>query len=139
MEWVKISLTAADFKKLNAAEKKITKIQLLKRIQCIKLKHEGWKHKQLAVFFSVTIETISAWLKAYNQGSIDTLLKWNKQGRKSVMTVAEQEILKQRNAKQPFNTAKEAKEFIEQEFGYKWHLHWVQKLLKKNFDFRTNK
>ena len=29
--------------------------------------------------------------------------------------------------------AKEAKDFIYREFGIDWHLHWVQKLLKKNF------
>ena len=42
------------------------------------------------------------------------------------------EQLKKRDKETPFDTAKEAKAYIKKEFGIDFHLHWVQKLLKKN-------
>jgi len=55
----------------------------------------------------------------------------------SILTLADQEKIKARNKEKPFDAAKEAKQYIEEEFGVKFHLHWVQKLLKKNFDCHT--
>lgn len=139
MEWVKISLSEADLKEINNAEEQVKKLQLLKRLQCIKLKNEGWKHKKLAQFFSVTVETISHWLRAYKKGGVPALLQWNYEGKVSVLTAEQQEGLKQRNRTKPFDTAKEVKSFLKKEFNIDFHLHWVQKLLKKNFDFHSRK
>jgi transposase len=139
MEWTKISLSEADLKEIENAEGQIQKFQLLKRLQCIKLKHEGWKHRKLAKFFSITIETVSHWLKAYSQGGINDLLQWSYKGRVSIINLEQQEILKRRNNDKPFNTAKEAQNFIKENFDIDFHLHWVQKLLKKNFSFHSKK
>jgi len=139
MKWIKINLTKEDLKQLNATEATIQKTQLLKRIQCIKLKNKGWKHKDLADFFNVCIETISNWIISYRDNGLEGLLDWNNNGRQSAMTKEQQNILKKHNEKKPFDTAKEAQSFIEKKFGFKFHLHYVQKLLKKNFDFHTKK
>ena len=137
MEWTKICLTKAEKVELKNAEKQVEKPQLLKRIQCLKLKDQNWKNADLAEFFGVCIDTITNWLKAYKTGGIEMLLHWNYKGKVSILTIADQERIKARHAEKPFNTAKEAKDFIEREFGIEWHLHWVQKLLKKNFDFHS--
>ncbi len=65
MKWIKINLTENQIKEIEEAESKIEKIQLLKRLQCVKLKNDGWKHKKLAKFFRVCIDTITNWLKVY--------------------------------------------------------------------------
>ena len=137
MEWFKIRLTSQDLEEIKNAEKQVTNLQLLKRLQCIKLKNEGWKHDQLKDFFGVCIDTITNWLKAYKQGGIQKLLEWNYQGKISILTTEQQNQIRERHKEKPFDTAKEAKAYIEKEFGIVWHLHWVQKLLKKNFDFHT--
>lgn len=139
MKWIKINLTEEEIKQLNTEESKITKPNLLKRIQCINFKNMGWKHRQIADFLNVCIETISHWLKAYELGGIEGLLKWENKGKASVLTEEQKEILRTRNQEQPFENSKEAKDFIEQTFGVEFHLHHVQKLLKKNFDFHTRR
>ena len=70
---------------------------------------------------------------------INGLLEWNCKGKISQLTEAHKEQLKSRHEQQPFDTAKEAKTYIEDKFGMSFHLHWIQKLLKKNFDFHTKK
>lgn len=136
-EWVKINLTESELAEIRNTEQQVRKTQLLKRLQCLKLKNEGWKHDKLSEFFGVTQNTISNWLKAYKTGGVKALLKWDYKGKVSILTTADQERIKARHKEKPFNTAKEVKDFIEREFGIEWHLHWVQKLLKKNFDFHS--
>jgi transposase len=138
-EWRKIKLSKKDLKEIENAEKQVQKPQLLKRLQCLKLKNEGWKHEKLSVFFGVSMNTISSWIKAYKEGGIKELLKWNYKGKVSILTLEDKEKIIARNKEKPFNTAKEAKDYIEKHFGITFHLHWVQKLLKKNFDFHTKR
>jgi transposase len=135
-EWRKIQLGNKGLKALNKAEKAVKKPQLLKRIQCIKLKNKQWKHQEIADFFDIRIETVSEWIKAYSEGGIKKLLTWNYEGRKSILTKEQQNELKKRQEKKPFKDAKEVKVYLQKTFGITWHLHWVQKLLKKNFDIR---
>lgn len=134
--WRKVVLNEKELKALLKAEKEVTKPQLLKRIQCIKLKEKKWKHDEVAEFLNIRLETVSQWIKAYHEGGIKKLLSWEYKGKPSVLTKEQQKELKKRQTKKPFRDAKEAKDYIEKQFGIKWHLHWVQKVLKKNFDIR---
>jgi transposase len=139
MQWRKIKLTDKQKVAIRNAEAQIKKPKLLRRLQCIKLKDKGWKHEEVAEFLNVTIVTISDWIKIYSEEGLKSLLDWKCKGRLSILTMADQDKIRARHAEKPFETAKEAKDFIQQEFGINWHLHWIQKLLKKNFDFHTRK
>ena len=114
-------------------------IKLLRRLQAVKLKDSKWKHEQICSFFGVNKNTVTNWLKAYKKGGVNELLKWDYKGRISILSKEDQEKIKIRNKEKPFDTAKEAKSYIKDEFGIDWHLHWVQKLLKKSFNCHTNK
>ena len=127
----KITLSKKELEELNEVEKKITDTRLLKRIQCIKLKNESKKHKEIGEFLNRTIDTISQWIKTYKEKGISGLLKWECKGRVSKLSKEAQEKLKERDKEKPFDTAKEAKKFIEEEYGIDFHVHWVQKILKK--------
>lgn len=137
MKWTKLQLSADDLQAIAAAKKKVKKIQLLHRLQCLTLKSEGWKHKELANFFGVDIHTISNWLKAYQRGGLEELLKWKYLGNRARMTLDQQQQLQQRNKQQPFTSAKQAKEYMKKELGLEYHLHWIHKLLKRNFAGHT--
>jgi transposase len=139
MKWQKIKLSEKELKELKKVEKKVKKTQLLKRLQCIKLKDKGWTNIELANFFNVYRTTISVWVNTYAKKGLNTLLQWEYKGRVSSLNQSQKEELIIRNNKKPFDTAKEAKNYIEQKFNKKFHLHHVQKLLKKNFDFHTKK
>jgi len=133
MDWIKICLSDKEIREIENAEKQIQKPQLLKRLQCIKLKNKGWKHKEISKFLGVCIDTITNWLKVFSQKGIQGLLQWDYKGKTSILTLEQQIKIIQRNKEKSFKTAKEVKDYIEKEFGIVWHLHWIQKLLKKNF------
>lgn len=139
MDWIKINLSPEKLEEIKNAERQINNKQLLRRLQCIKLKNKKWTHNEISEFADVSSHSISEWLKAYKEGGLEKLLKWDYQGKVSVLTESDQIKIKTRNEEKPFDTAKEAKDFIKKEFGVDWHLHWVQKLLKKNFNFHIRK
>jgi transposase len=137
MEWHKIRLTERELKEIHNAEKQVDKPQLLKRLQCIKLKHEKWKHQKIANFLGIHLETVSRWIKIYKEKGIQELLQWGYKGKVSVLTLDQQEKIIERNRENPFPVAKDAMQYIKNQFGVGFHLHYVQKLLKKNFSFHT--
>ncbi len=67
------------------------------------------------------------------------MIEWEYKGKQSKLTEKHIEQLKKRHEEKPFDTAKEAKDFMKKELGIDFHLHWVQKLLKKNFNCHTKK
>lgn len=139
MEWRKVQLTKQQLNKINSAEQKIKQTQILKRLQAIKLKDKNWKHKDIAEFLCIRLETISVWIKTYFEQGVQGLIEWGYKGKSSQLTEEHKAQLKKRHKEKPFDTAKEAKQYITEHCGITFHLHWVQKLLKKNFDFHTRK
>jgi transposase len=139
MDWVKIRLTPQQKEEIKEAERQIENKQLLKRLQCIKLKDKKWKHKEIMEFLGVSLSTVSIWIKVYTQEGMQALLKWNYAGKVSLLGKEQQEIIRKRHEEKPFLTAKEAKAFIKEKFGIEWNVSWIQKLLKKNFDFRIKR
>jgi len=139
MNWRKINLNKKQIEEIKEAEQNIKNSQLLKRLQSIKLKDKKWKHKDISEFLWVRLETVSVWIKTYQEWGIETLLQWNYKGKESLLTEDQINELKEKNKESPFNTAKEVMQYIESNFSLKFHLHYVQKLLKKNFDCHIKK
>lgn len=137
MEWRKIRLTKDELKEIKNAELQVDSPQLLKRLQCIKLKNKQWKHQDIAQFLNIHLVTVSTWIKIYKEKGIKELLQWKYKGKVSLLTIEQQEELKTKNKEKPFIAAKEVVQYIKKHFQIDFHLHHVQKLLKKNFDFHT--
>lgn len=139
MEWYKIKLSKDELLEIKDKEEEITKIQLLKRLQSIKLKNKNWKNKEIASFLWVNINTITLWIKSYKINWLKWLLSWKYFWKESKLTDEQIKELKAKNNETPFETAKEAKNYIEKHFQLIYNVNWVQRMLKKNFDFHTRK
>ena len=134
MAWqTKFHLTERQFNELENVEQQVKNAKLLKKILCIKLKNLWWKHEKVADFLKVRTTTITARTKLYFKKWIDSLLARNYKWKIAILSLEQLEELAQRNKKKSFESAKEAKDFIEKKYHITFHLHWVQKLLKKNF------
>ena len=135
----KFTLTLAQKRELELAEQTVSQVQLLKRIQCIKMRNKGMKNIIIADLLSKSDQTSSNWFQLYKEGGIERLLQWNYQGKISILTQDNLKRLEERNQEAPFERASEAKAFIKEEFGIDFHLHWVQKILKKKLQFTFKK
>jgi len=135
----KINLTEEQKIELENAEKQIKQPQLLKRIQSIKLRNKGLSNDEIGDFLLMSDQTISNWVQLYLKKGLQALLQWDYKGKISILTIDQQHELQKRNIEQPFEKAAEAKAFIKDHFGHEFHLHWVQKLMKKNFTLHTRR
>jgi len=135
----KIELSREQRIELENAERQLKQPQLLKRIQSIKLRYKGLSNIEIGEFLLISDQTISNWFQLYNKEGLQALLHWNYKGKISILTLEQQQLLQKRNMERPFERAAEAKSFIKEQFGHDFHLHWVQKLMKKNFNFHTKK
>lgn len=134
MAWrTKFHLTERQFNEILSAEQQVKNPKLLKKIQCIKLKNIWWKHEKVADFLWVKIPTVTARTKLFEKWWIVKLLARNYAWKVAILSLEQLEGLAQRNKKKSFESAKEAKDFIEKNYHIVFHLHRVQKLLKKNF------
>jgi len=134
---VKINLSSEQLADLENAEKQIKKTQLLKRIQCIKLRNMGMNNIDIGIFLLISDQTVSNWSQLYIKSGLQALLEWEYKGKFSFLTTEQLDELKKRNQRKPFTKAAEVKEYIKDNFGYNFHLHWVQKLLNKNFNLHS--
>ena len=135
----KIKLSNEQLLELDNAEKQLKQPQLIKRLQSIKLRNKGMTNIEIGKFLLLSDQTISNWVQVYLTKGIQPLLQWNYEGKTSILTVKQQEELKNRNSEKPFEKASEAQDYIKQHFGIDFHLHWVQKLMKKNFSLHSRK
>jgi transposase len=134
-----VKLSPEQLMELINAEKQIKQPQLLKRIQSIKLRDKGFSNLEIGEFLIVSDQTVSNWNQLYLKQGLEALLQWDYKGKVSILTLKQLQELRDYNAIQPFEKAAEAKMHIEEQYGHVFHLHWVQKLLKKNFNLHTKK
>lgn len=135
----KFHLTKEQKQELKIAEQTTKQIQLLKRIQSIKMRDKGMTNILIAEILEKSDQTISDWVQLYRKEGLKALLQWNYTGRISILSKENLKKIAKRNEEKPFDKASEAKEYIKSEFGIDFHLHWVQKLMKKNFYLHTKK
>lgn len=136
---VRIKLSSEQLSELDNTEKQLKQPQLIKRVQSIKLRNKGMTNIEIGKFLLFSDQTISNWVRAYKAKGLQALLQWNYKGKISILTVKQQEELQKRNSEKPFEKAAEAQDYIKQHFGIEFHLHWVQKLMKKNFTLHKGK
>lgn len=135
----KIQLTQEQKLELNNAEMQLGKSQLIKRIIAVKLRDKDLSNIEIGEILMKSDQTVSNWVQLYLKKGINSLLQWNYKGRPSILSLEMQQKLKNRNSIKPFDKASEAQSYIKKEFDIDYHLHWVQKLLKKNFNLHTKK
>jgi len=135
----KFKLSEGQKQELEVAEQTTKQIQLLKRIQCLKMRDKGLNNLIISDILGKSDQTISDWVQLYRKQGLKKLLEWKYKGKVSILTEDNLKQLSQRNEQQAFEKASEAKAYIKEEFGINFHLHWVQKILKKNFNLHIKK
>lgn len=135
----KFKLTEGQKQELEVAEQTTKQIQLLKRIQCLKMRDKGLNNLIISDILGKSDQTISDWVQLYRKGGLKKLLEWKYKGKVSILSEDNLKQLTQRNEQQAFEKASEAKRYIKEEFGINFHLHWVQKIMKKNFTLHIKK
>jgi len=109
--------------------------QLLKspnhRERCILLKNGGMTHKMVAKDLEVSISSVSNWVKIYKERGSYGLWHTLYHGRVSKLSPKQIEELEIKSKKNPFNTVSETADYIKKEFGIKYNVRYLPRLLRK--------
>ena len=131
----RVSISNIEYKQLKLAEREVSSVKVLKRIQAFKLIYLGWKYSAIADFLSVTNNTLTNWINLYLVGGIDSLLALHYKGGQSKITDEQLSELRNEAARGSFTIAKDVQRYIKQNFGIEYNLSHVQLLCKKNFNY----
>ena len=113
--------------------KKTTKdSKILRRYQCIHMLHNGMKKKATAELLDVNIDTITDWVKLYNQSGLAGLSALNYEGRrKSVLSSIHAELSTYIQTEM-ISTIAQLQDFIDQKLGIRIEHSWLSRYCKKN-------
>ena len=128
----KIELNELQERELNKRLQRERDSKIWRRLKCIDLKQKGHKHKEIAKFLDVTIDTITDWLFLFNEGGFEELCKLNYDGRRVSMLEKHKKKIKEKIDKDVIPTVKFLQHWLKKEFAIEIEHSWLSRWLKKN-------
>ena len=135
----RVSISKIEYEQLKLAEREVSSVKVLKRIQAFKLIYLGWKYSAIAEFLSVTNNTLTNWINLYWAGGIDSLLTLHYKGGQAKLNEKQLSELHEKASEGAFTIAKDVQHYIKQNFGIEYNLSHVQLLCKKKFNYPLRK
>ena len=128
----KIFLTEENIKKLNKLLKNEQRVKIWRRLKCIEMKHNGYKHKQISEILDVTLDTITDWIFIFNEGGFEELCKLNYDGRRvSVLEKHKNEITEKIDT-EIVPTVSALQYWLKEKHQVEIEHSWLYRWLKKN-------
>lgn len=108
-------------------------VKLLRRYQCLWMLHEQYPKKEVAKILSVNIDTVTDWIKLYNNEGLSGLgiLKYEGRRPSSLDSIKEQLISYVQT--ENITTLSELQLLIEKKHQLKIEHSWLSRYCKKNF------
>jgi transposase len=136
----RIQLSPEEYKQLLAAEKSHRDSKVYRRIQALKMLHNGHLNKEVAEFFSVDVNTISDWITIYRKGGIESLLNFEYKGRPQKLNNEQILRLRDEASKGSFTTSRDIWQYIMDNFGVEFREDYVPKLANRiGLSYRNTK
>ena len=129
----KIVLTATDQSILKEKKRKEKDVKLLRRYQCLWMLHEQYPKKEVAKILSVNIDTVTDWIKLYNNEGLSGLGILKYEGRRPSSLDGIKEQLISYVQTENITTLSELQLLIEKKHQLKIEHSWLSRYCKKNF------
>lgn len=113
--------------------------KLLRRYQCLSMLHERYPRKEIAGLLGVNIDTITDWIKIYNNKGLEGLGLLKYEGRRPSSLDSIREKIIGYVEKENISTLSQLQKIIEKKHHLKIEHSWLSRYCKKNFIFLTRK
>jgi transposase len=108
-------------------------VKLLRRYQCLWMLHEQYPKKEVAKILSVNIDTVTDWIKLYNNEGLSGLGILKYEGRRPSSLDGIKEQLISYVQTENITTLSELQLLIEKKHQLKIEHSWLSRYCKKNF------
>ena len=128
----KIFLTEEQKKELKQRLKNEPNVKIWRRLKCIDLKINGYKHKEISLFLDVTVDTITDWIFLYSEGGFDELCKLNYDGRRVSVLEKYKNQIEEKIEIDIVPTVNALQYWLKEEHQVEIEHSWLYRWLKKN-------
>ncbi len=136
----KVNLPEEEQAALEAAYRTTSKRQIARRIQCVLLKAQGWKARDIKDVVLLSENQISHWVRTYVQEGMEGLLAWRYAGRPCELEASQQAQLTQALEARLFSTASEVQAYVSQTLHQDYSIRGTQYLLGRlGYSFKKTK
>ncbi len=106
--------------------------KILRRYQCIWYAHEKFPKKEIASMLSISIDTVTDWIKLFNKNGLDNLANLNYEGRRpSLLDTVKVELLKYIKD-ESVSQLSELQHFLLEQHSIEIEHSWLSRYCKKN-------
>ena len=124
-------LTRFERKKIEKRRNENSDKRIFRRLSALLALDDGCSQEEVARLLGVIPRTVRRWLKTYRQSGLDGLCTLANEGRKCTLSDAQLEILREQVEAGSFRAAKQARQWIADNFGVKYSLTATKALLRR--------
>jgi transposase len=124
-------LTRSERKQIEKRRQLESDKRIYRRLSSLLWLDEGRTQEEVAGLLDVDTRTIRRWVKQYRKDGLDGLCTIAHEGRQCALTPEQLESLQQAIEAGTFRNAKQARHWIEQEFGVRYSISATKELLRR--------
>jgi transposase len=127
-----VNLSRKAQKELQKRKKNERDAKILRRLLCIEMKHLGERNQKIAKLCDVCPDTITDWLRLYDEGGFKTLCSLQYDGRRSSILDTVRDILEQGLKEGRYEKLADIQHELKEEHDIEVCLSWIWTYCKKN-------
>lgn len=124
-------LSRFERKKIEKRRDRESDKRIFRRLSALLALDDGYSQEEVARFLGVTARTVRRWITIYRQAGLDGLCVLAHEGRKCTLTDAQLEALRKEVEAGRFRAAKQARQWIADNFGVRYSLSATKELLRR--------
>jgi len=128
----KINLSRTELLIINKRRKKEKNKLIFKRLQCIYLAHKGTDGKEIAKVLAVNKNTVTKWIKTYEESGLNELCRPIDYDRRSSKIDDYLEKIKQDIKDNALTTLAELHDWLKNKYSLEMEISWLFRCCKKN-------
>ena len=135
----KIKLSKAELVELKKLKKKEKNKRIYRRLQCIHLKHQGKDNKEIADIIGICVDTVTDWIKLYQEKGISELGRLNFKGKRKSNIDDYVDKIKSDIRENTISTLAELQAWLKEKYSIDIEQSWLFRCCKKNSIYLTRK
>jgi transposase len=127
----KLRVSPQELDEIKQRYRETGKARVSRRLTCLLMKSRGHTHEQVAEVLLVTVDTVSRWLRLYQEEGLDAFCAYHWRGDPGELSEPQLAALTAELRRQTYRNARHVRDYLEATFGVAYSVRAVQELLRR--------